>query len=469
MLQTSLKRFFDNNTVEEQIVKIQEDKYGVKWALTKHGPVCGEDVENAKCYGCYEPLSFIKEHDSRRNGISHRVKSYYRHAAKQGGNCSGESIAHRAAKHAILTHFREWTFKYCCYYCKRKKDIDFGDVNESTAKEEVTWKDYRLDVGILKNNKVTGCIEVFKTHPLSEEKINDLTNSGLPWCEVSAQQILDSLERGESEIVVGKCAADVCCYCANTEKKRCLETLRLEYKKKSEEWQTKIKEQAFRDFKQSKELIENNTLQDELEKLQKDMDMSQKECLQIALKESKEKCHQIETLKKCIIERNQEVLCKSHEFCKHREIQDKWEEYKKHIISYAAKVARDLKLPEKESELYTMKIIEGEDVLGNMVLTFGKYKGGFLEDLLDNDFKYLLWLAGFDWGRTSEKCRPLKRPLDSIGAEFIPKHVEQKARQLVQGLCFACAEDLGNNPGEEWKTFCKSCFSEEMYKKNKWT
>jgi hypothetical protein len=86
------------------------------------------------------------------------------------------------------------------------------------------------------------------------------------------------------------------------------------------------------------------------------------------------------------------------------------------------------------------------------LLTFGKHKGRYVSSLVDEDRPYVLWLAGFDFGR-NEGTRPAARRPGS-GAHHIPAEIESCAKQCVQGTCFRCGEETGKS----WKTWCKRCF-----------
>lgn len=86
------------------------------------------------------------------------------------------------------------------------------------------------------------------------------------------------------------------------------------------------------------------------------------------------------------------------------------------------------------------------------LLTFGKHKGRYVSSLLDEDRPYVLWLAGYDFG-LSDGNRPAKRRLGN-GTHLISVEIERCANSWIQGMCFHCGEDTG----ESWKTWCKSCF-----------
>jgi len=73
--------------------------------------------------------------------------------------------------------------------CARKNKREFVYL-ENWDRVEVEWAygSYRLDVALLKDEKVIGAIEVFVTHEANEEKIEYLDKQGLAWVEIKATQ-----------------------------------------------------------------------------------------------------------------------------------------------------------------------------------------------------------------------------------------------------------------------------------------
>lgn len=55
---------------------------------------------------------------------------------------------------------------------------------------EASFRNYRLDVALLKDERIIAAIEVLVTHPTEAGKIDFLRHAGIPWMELTAQSIL---------------------------------------------------------------------------------------------------------------------------------------------------------------------------------------------------------------------------------------------------------------------------------------
>jgi len=368
----------------------------VKWAQTPQGPVCGRDVVHASCYGCSGKLSFVKEHMSHRNGIAFPVRAFYRHVAKDKA-CTSESIAHRAAKHAIAEFIHEWKFGFKCVLCSKIVAVQVCCSQQDAAVQELAWGDYRLDVGVQGTGGVTGAVEVVATHALADDKAAALTGAGIAWCEVRAEDVLDAFKEKRWLVVVSRCSTDVCAWCEEQERSKAETELKNSFEATS----------TMEDRKRVKKRI-----------------FEQAQC-----------------------EWRQSRVYKSEEAEKM-----KWDAFVKRLFAYAAKEAGELGVDAGMAQQCASAIAGGRAILG-----FGKHRGQSLEEVRDQDFPYLLWLAGYDWGKLDPRGRARKRLCTEM-TQHIPHVVEMEAKDLISGFCFRCGQFFDYLEQEQWKTLCRECY-----------
>lgn len=178
------------------------------------------------CLECTGACGLVKEHSRNINGVSHQVRSHFRHNtsnASAGGSsssgCQGESADHLAAKYFVAKHHERLEFKVDCHTCKSPVRVYMP--RDSTWSTEVTFRKFKLDVGIEKDDAVLGGVEIFKTHRCTGGKCASLTDGGLAWIEVEAKNILSLVDKvnssaGEtSRFTVNgyRCAVDHCQSC----------------------------------------------------------------------------------------------------------------------------------------------------------------------------------------------------------------------------------------------------------------
>lgn len=376
-----------------------DDYLQVKWARSFDGPVSHEVTGPVGCYDCGGRLTFVKEHERKRNGIKHVVRGHYRHVGARVSNCQPESILHKAAKHALVLHPHMWRFHFPCPDCANR--IPICDVFPSTAsvQEEVTWKvpghAWRLDVAALDGaGRVVGAVEVLHTSETRGEKITDLNVHGVAWCEVKAEHVLRALEDDVAELYdleAFRCAVGLCDTC------------------------------------QGRSLAEETAKLEEMER------------------QARHELDQLVALRRKVIDVVQLYdLCVEHPM----ELKDaeaaKWAELTKRTCKYVLDQASELGMSCAAAQQHAERLLSGEKPL-----SFGKFKGMFIDQLLEDHRPYVLWLAGYEHndGNTLPSKLAAPRP-------WMPASVEREALELTNGKCHFC----GTPTGASWKTLCPKCY-----------
>ena len=386
----------------------------LQWACGVTGPVyANAEMDNTDqkfvCYGCNNPLDFVNGHKRRRLGTEFMVRAFYRHrgTGNVGGCGSSESMHHKAAKDAVVKYRNKLRYHYVCQDCKRSIPLKIPLADDCDAREEVPWscpqgKRYQLDVGMLdKNAAVIGAVEIYHSHPVGRIKADALNSGNLDWCEVRAKQVLDAVQHQTWSIQVVQCGFDICCECVE-----------------------KIRAEEFRRL--DNELLIEMTQRSDMRDQRKEM-----------ITRAKDEWFK---LKGIPID----------------EEEGKWTELKRRvlctIVQQATKECTDIDDDEVANEIDKRM---DRDVV---TLTFGKYKFHTLDEVSVNDWSYVLWLAGYDFGKLDDRCRPLKRRSNGIGTNFITEVVERAARDIVTGRCFGCATHM---PSEQpsWKHIRGQCYS----------
>lgn len=402
-MQARIDQIFRKRNMEEFAVSILEDADGVKWARSCTGPISNQDAQNLTCYGCNEPLSFVKAHQSTRNGIKHNVNSFYRHRAGSRAHCSSETLAHKAAKHALYSHKEKWKFYSHCGMCHNMIRIEMCN-HDDTFDQEVTWKQYKLDIGIKREEHIIGAIEVLVTHASTAEKLCDLTDDDIAWCEVHAHRVLDAVEKNTFEVEVAKCAVQICDHCIEKEKKRVMQELDRE------------------------------------------------------LMRSAEDANMLRRKRQCIIEKATLQWRQMTPTESHNDDQKKWISLTQSVQEAVAKKAAELGLYAEDASAHANDILYGQQIL-----KFGKHKGRTLSSVQEDDWPYLLWLAGYNFGRMDDRGKPERR-IAGNGTNFITSEIETEAKDIIQGLCFNCQNDIYDFDQQPWRTWCKRCYAELKYK-----
>jgi hypothetical protein len=124
-------------------------------------------------------------------------------------------------------------------------------------------------------------------------------------------------------------------------------------------------------------------------------------------------------------------------------------------------VQREVVAKAEELGLCTAAVYEHVDDMleGALVLRFGKHKGRTMSSIQEDDWPYLLWLAGYNFGSMDDRGRAERR-VAGRGANYITTDIETEAKKMVQGLCFNCQDEIFDYATHPWKTWCSRCFAQ---------
>lgn len=240
MSQMSMRTFYDSTIVPTQVevvtveVPDSPSRCGrthasndeIPVARTDDGPVFDECEKKTTCYGCDGVLFWRKPHKRKRNGVTFDVKGHFVHKGYlRPETCTHETFEHAAAKHMVkMRPVTNYTIE--CDTCGENVCIETANEG-STAHEEYSWnrdeKRYQLDVAFVTDGRVTGAVEIYKTHKIPDEKASALTDGGIAWVEVSAAEVLE--RRGDSVSAL-RCAIAECQKCEIARKERDAQNLR---------------------------------------------------------------------------------------------------------------------------------------------------------------------------------------------------------------------------------------------------
>ena len=404
-MQARICDMFRKRAMDAFVVNVAEDVDGVRWARSCTGPVVNKDAPNLTCYGCDESLSFVKAHESSRNGIKHRVNSFYRHrpGVQTRTSCCSETIEHKAAKHALRVNGQKWRFFYPCGMCQNPIPIEVCDDERNTFDEEVAWKQYKLDIGIVREGNVFGAIEVLVTHASTADKLDKLTENDIAWCEVHAHRVLDALENNTFEVEVAKCAIQICDVCIQKEKTRVFQEL---------------------DRELMRSAADEKMLQRKRQRIIQD---ARAQWQQMTPTES------------------------------HDDQQQKWILLTQCIQKAVITKASELGLCTDQASAHADDVLDGE-----LILKFGKHKGRTLSSIQEDDWPYLLWLAGYNFGSMDDRGKAERRCAGK-GTNFITNEIEMEANKIVQGSCFNCQDEIFDYAKQPWRTWCKRCYAQLKY------
>jgi hypothetical protein len=390
-------------------------------ARTNAGPILAEtygDIQIADteltCYGCEERLYFRRAHTRVVCGISGPVRACFCHFAPEGdtgtrtcggggGGGGGEGHKHKAAKHKLLTT-PTMQFKTACAVCQTQVDVVVNPEPESSAMhEEHSWSKFKLDVAFVKKDtdQVVGCVEVFATHRVGTEKAAALTQANIAWCEVVADDVLNYTP-GEPIAVIG-CGLPLytCAACRDQKERDAAIASRL------------ARQNVLRHFHQ--------TTNDWMK-------------LQLSIKERMD-------LEKQAIATKLVNLLKDAKLTFLKEV-------KADASADEAAFPFPKRVKAEVSDTAVMGVVQGVFEPHNVV-PFGKYAGRILSDVLEDDFGYVVWLAGFNRERDPFSNRPT-----AASTQHSSPALRAKARSLIQGHCYNCGESVEPT----WKTWCRSCY-----------
>lgn len=425
------------------------------WVKTDNGPSKSEKSK-AKCYDCNEELIYVNQYKRVLNGISHDVSEYYRHKS-ENSNCCNESITHKAAKHAIISKSEKFNYYFICIQCCGKHNIL---IDKTNLKEEQVWKKYRLDIGAQDNlGNISSAIEICYSHPISDEKAKDLTNSNIAWVEVSANDILMS-ETGEINVL--RCATNICYTCQDNIRQTREKELdqNLEEYRKTEESRINDKNKLIKDTEE----LWYRTHQEINFKFCED-------CSKNGICENCEKMIKEDTVSKCreLLKQNYVVdktinhlrgeVCRKaeEEFWNYtpnktqKEIDRKWAILNQEVLYVVRVKAKELSLDKDLAERQAKEILED-----NTIISFGKHKGSPLSLIAERDWSYLVRVAGFYTGQSLNN-KPVRRDKGDFLSKYVSKELEQAALQEIKGRCYECSEYFDNDE-PSWKTWCSKCY-----------
>jgi hypothetical protein len=157
---------------------------------------------NITCFECNEPLSFVSQHT--RNG--NPVVAHFRH--QPNSERKGESIEHRVAKSLIVKNHDQFKFIAKCQ-CGTRHPL----ILEGQYEEELTWKQYKLDIGVKDGDNLIGAIEILHTHSIPDDKIQTFNENNIIWYEVKAREVINVFETGGSIIPIVRMKNTLCPQC----------------------------------------------------------------------------------------------------------------------------------------------------------------------------------------------------------------------------------------------------------------
>lgn len=152
------------------------------------------------CLGCNWEL-VAKQGQIKAWHFAHKTESKC-----SGGGRGGESNEHEAAKLIIKETLAKWEFVgQPCLVCDDPmiKPYSFGDEfyddqkSTWTVKEEVSIGDYRVDVGVFRNGRLWGAIEIWHKHAVADDKWVFLLDTLEKVYEVKASEVLANYKNEE--------------------------------------------------------------------------------------------------------------------------------------------------------------------------------------------------------------------------------------------------------------------------------
>lgn len=404
-------------------------KTGPMYSGNRNAVSCG-----VRCYGCNQELRFVREHERRRNGIKHNVKSFYRH--KGAHTCDGETIEHRAAKHAITT--RDFDYMYKCPECNNDMQVFIPRNTEaSRVREEQPWrfynKQYTLDVGFLDpSGQVSAAVEILHTHKIPEHKQKALTDAGIAWVEVRSQEVLKAIHKDHNRVSVARCAVVRCPQCETAAQER-LDNEKMQREREEDEDEKKLRLQEIK-------RKEDTVMQEEQNKRRK-LAAEHSVLLQAAHNRNEIRSEITAKLKRLGRAWEQSGLSSQQE-------RMLW----KTIVQYAF-VSVGV-YPINNDAVQSLATQTQAIADGDIVLRFGKHNGVPFQDVCMTDMAYVRWLAGWsgfkgdgNFPEAHERCSL------SVGCT---KQLRDLARAELKGSCLLCFRETG----EDWKNWCRSCWHE---------
>ena len=384
-------------------------------AKTPDGPVQAETFNaaeqnvNLTCYDCNSQLYFRTGHTRMVCGVSVPVRACFCHSPRVGNlehtGCNGESALHLAAKHKIQMN-PTMQFATECSTCKTLVLIGVNPAPDCTrVMLEFAFQRYRLDVAFVdtQTNEVVGCVEVFVSHRVDNDKVRALTSANLPWCEVDANHVLNA-QVGNPLTVIG-CGLPhfVCASCRD----------RAQQEKHEREVQARALaiSQFNQNFETWKELFK--TLQ-----------------------------AKVDEEKRVIMTRLVQLI--GDEKLMFLKTSDTSTEGDTEFFPEPKRMRTEVS--QEQIQAVVESISQPE-----LIIPFGKYAGSTLQNVLRIDFGYIVWLAGFERTRENGKSRPTCARVQHTNVRL-----RSLARKAIEGYCFRCGDAI---QGPSWRTWCRDCYS----------
>ena len=363
------------------------------------------------------------------------VCAYYAHVSTGHGHSgcyNSESVEHKAAKHIISHLAHQWKFYYNCRDCGEKQHVSVGGVDDVFS-EEVRWKEFSLDVGVKnQSGEVVGAVEVVKTHPCTQKKLDEFFNGNIGWVEVQAKKVLQAHKDGIYEVEVNICQHFFCENCRSKIKKRKLEEEEEKFNEKfarrfidlSDKQKQKIEEEAVAEFIQGKANVMKG-IENELK------ESYTKELTEVGCSFAKQAfkiCYDIKPGKAPLEIQNFSVL--THNMMKN-----------------LLEMCSEMGVTKEQFVDHSYSLLDPDAT----ILNFGQFSGHTLEQLEENNqWWYIVRLAGFNGNKVGK--RP--EPADPKYFSRVPKEIVKKAREMIKGRCYKCGEETD----EDWKHWCRECF-----------
>jgi hypothetical protein len=163
------------------------------------------------CFECGEQLVL-------KTG-AHRVKHF---SHLRGSKCGGgESLQHRYAKYILSTTLSRWSFMKTCPRCQcpytRTGPMDY-QFRTHSAREELSIGSFKIDVGVIDDDKCVAALEVYYTHKVDAFKRQQLEAQNIPVIEVVAEHVIGAFE--EDQYLLGFYATSTCKGCSEEVRKK---------------------------------------------------------------------------------------------------------------------------------------------------------------------------------------------------------------------------------------------------------
>lgn len=117
-----------------------------------------------------------------------KLVHHYAHKSKVS-NCCNESYKHKLAKELIKKNLQKITFYYCSKF-KCNNNFKFENKQYECIFEYKVDK-FKVDVAIIKNNKLILAVEVYNTCRNTKEKNEYFKNNKIPMIEIKCDEIIE--------------------------------------------------------------------------------------------------------------------------------------------------------------------------------------------------------------------------------------------------------------------------------------